>query len=145
MPLSKHYLDTNVALANFLVKTLADALYAKCPSIQFAYLLGSGQDGYIKPHSDLDLAIHNGMQPATWELRNAVSEICHEIAPGIRCDLGFLDHADSVYRFEALKSRCLFVRDKERWLDFYSNTCREYETTMVHYRRQLKYRQERAA
>ena len=145
MPLSKHYLDTNVALAYFPVQALADTLYAKCPSIQFAYLLGSGQDGCIKPHSDLDLAIHNGMQPETRELRNAVSEICDGIAPGIRCDLGFLDHGDTVYRFEALKSRRLFVRDKERWLDFYSRTCREYETAMLHYHRQMKYRQERAA
>ena len=60
---------------------------------------------------------------------------------GVRCDLGTLNGAEPVYRYEALKGKLLFVRDRERWLQFYSRTCRQYESQMFHYQKQLAYRQ----
>jgi hypothetical protein len=50
-----------------------------------------------------------------------------------------------VYRFEALKGRLLFARDRDFLAEFHSLTCREYETQMIHYARQRRYRLEAGA
>ena len=62
------------------------------------------------------------------------------VVPDVRCDIGILNSAEPIYRFEALKGRLLFARDQERYVTFFSKTCREYESQMFDYERQLKYR-----
>ena len=59
-------------------------------------------------------------------------------------DIGILNGAEPIYRFEALKGRLLFCRDEERYLDFFSLTCREYESQIADYERQRRYRLEGA-
>ncbi len=63
-----------------------------------------------------------------------------EIVPGIECDIGILNNAEPVYRFEALRGKLLFARDYEAYLKFYSLTCREYESQLADYERQHRYR-----
>lgn len=65
-----------------------------------------------------------------------------QVVPGVECDVGVLNDADPVFRFEALRGQLLFTRDRERYLDVYSLTCREYESQMADYERQHRYRLE---
>ena len=60
--------------------------------------------------------------------------------PGGNGEIGFLNDAEPVYRFEALKGRLLFTRDRNEYLSFFALTCREYESQLVDYERQYRYR-----
>lgn len=52
---------------------------------------------------------------------------------GATCDLGVLNKAGCIDRFEALKGRLLFCRPRclEVYADFYTRTCRQYEEYFV--------------
>ncbi len=93
----------------------------------------------VQPHSDLHPAVLLDGK-ATIDLYETIENTCRDVVGPVRCDLGFLNNADTVYRFETLKGRLLFTRDEDTWLKFYSLICREYEKQMVHYERQLRYR-----
>ena len=143
MPLSKHYLDLNRQTVCFDCDALGIALREGLPEIEFTLLLGSAKDGVVKPHSDIDLALYVS-QPITSAFYNKVEElVVKHLGSAVRVDIGILNRADPVYRFEALKGRLLFFRNDEIWLHFYSVTCREFETQMFHYERQRHYRMER--
>jgi predicted nucleotidyltransferase len=144
MPLSKHYLDTQEEPTPVDAEALAKLLATDFPPIGFAYLLGSAARGVIAPHSDLDLAVYC-LERLSLETRSALMSAVEDLHRGVRCDLGFLNYAEPVYQFEALKGRLLFVRDRELWLRFYSLTCRLYESHMFHYDRQRRYRLEASA
>ena len=141
MPISKHYLDTNTEPVHFSVDALAAALESGCPEAIFAYLHGSATDGTVRPHSDVDLAFYLPGKPDL-AFHEKVFEIGQPILGDTRVDIGFLKHAEPVYRFEVLKGTLLFCRDQEVWLRFYSVTCREYEHQMWDYERQRRYRLE---
>lgn len=139
MPLSKRYIDLNAAPITFDVEALSSALEAGCPDVTFAFLMGSAMDGVIKPHGDLDLAFFTHAAVG-FAFRHGVSEVCAPLVGDVRCDIGVLNAAEVVYRFEALKGHLLFTRDQDAWLRFYSVTCREYEHQMFRYERQRRYR-----
>ncbi len=139
MPLSKHHIDTLTHPVRFDPACLGVALRDGCPEIDMAFLMGSAVDGIISPHSDLDLAVWLNVAP-TFEIYTTVGRICEALAPDVRCDLGMLNHAEPVYRFEALEGRLLFARDQEQYLRFHSLTCREYESQLADYERQRRYR-----
>jgi len=103
--------------------------------------VGSAARGVILAHGDLDLAVYCA-EPLSLQQRIAVTGSVSDLHQGVRCDLGILNRAEPVFRFESLKGRLLFARDEETWLRFYSTTCREYESQMVHYERQRRYRLE---
>ena len=120
----------------------------------FVYLLGSAASGTVNAHSDIDFAAYlaaEGNAPAPPREVDRVSfydraaEVVERLVGAVRCDLGILNTAEPVYRFEALKGKLLFIRDREQWLRFYSITCREYEHQMVHYEKQRRYRLEARA
>ena len=139
MPLSKHYLDTQIHPQTFDPQTLGRELEAALPDAVFAVLLGSARDGTVAAHSDLDIAVYMKNKPSleTW---THVEEVVTRHLPDTRTDLGFLNQAEPVYRFEALKGRLLFSRDVETWARFFSITCRDYEHQMWDYERQRHYR-----
>ncbi|MGO8692874.1 MAG: nucleotidyltransferase domain-containing protein [Rectinemataceae bacterium] len=139
MGLSKRYLDTNDRELRFSVPALADAVRAADSRIVFAYLLGSARHGTVKAHSDVDIAVFVEGE-ADMELHRAVQDAAEAILGDVRCDLGILNGTEPVYRFEALKGELLFAADREKWLTFYSLTCREYEHQMFRYERQRRYR-----
>jgi predicted nucleotidyltransferase len=142
MGLSKHYLDINDDSYRVDFDTLGKALEQHVPEIEFACIMGSAAEkGLVKSRSDLDLAVYLKGKPCL-DIIEKVQELCEDVVGPVRCDIGFLRNAEPVYRFEALKGRLLFTRDDDLWFDFYSLTCREYETQMVHYERQRRYRME---
>ena len=104
-----------------------------------AFLLGSARDGNAEPGSDIDLAVLLGGR-ATFDLYVRLQDAVASIAPGPHCDIGVLDGAEPVYRYETLKGRLLLAKDPEAFLSFYSLACREYEAQMHDYARQLRYR-----
>jgi predicted nucleotidyltransferase len=123
----------------FDVDRLTDLLKQQCPQICFALLHGSAQDGQVKEAGDIDLALFIEGK-ASLEVYEKVCTLVEAVAPGARCDVGILNNAEPVYRFEALKGRLLFYRNEEQYLHFFSLTCREYESQVADYQRQQRYR-----
>jgi predicted nucleotidyltransferase len=141
MPLSKRYLDTQEQETPLDADGITKLLDVDYPQIDFALVLGSATGGVIGAHSDLDVAICCN-EPLSFQQRVSLVGAIEDLHRGVRCDLGILNGAEPVYRFEALKGYLLAVRDQESWLRFYSVTCREYESQMFHYDRQRRYRLE---
>jgi predicted nucleotidyltransferase len=141
MGLSKRYLEHNSAELRFSVAALADALKARADDVVFAYLLGSASAGRIKPYSDLDIAVYTSSKP-DFSLYDRAQEAVDAAVGDVRCDLGILNGAEPIYRFEAINGVLLFARDQEAWLRFYSRTSREYEHQLYDYEKQRRYRVE---
>jgi len=141
MPLSKHYLDTQEQDVSVDVDGITRLLRTDYPQVSFALIVGSAARGVIRAHGDLDLALHC-REPLSLQQRIALMGSVSDLHQGVRCDLGILNHAEPVFRFESLKGRLLFAHDEETWLRFYSTTCREYESQMIHYQKQRRYRME---
>lgn len=141
MGLSKRYLDRNATPVEFDPAALARRIEDEVPEILFAYILGSSAGGRVEPHSDLDIAAWLAGE-STLQLYSRVQDISDDILGGVRCDLGILNSAEPIYRFEALKGHLLFTRDRELWLTFYSRASREYEHQMFDYGKQRRYRLE---
>lgn len=125
----------------FEIEKLSEAIKSQCPEVVFAILHGSAKDGVVKKGSDIDIAIYV-QGKMTLELYRKIYEIVNSVVPESEPDIGILNNAEPIYRFEALKGKLLFTRDQNKYLDFYSLTCREYENQMADYERQHKYRLE---
>lgn len=123
----------------FDIDKLATALDDACPGVVFALLHGSARDGQVGPGSDIDIALFLRGKPDL-ELYRQTQEAIHAVVSEAEADIGILNQAEPVYRFEALKGRLLFCRDQEAYLSFFSRTCREYEEQLADYERQRNYR-----
>jgi len=142
MGLSKKYLNINPEPVPFSAEKLAEGIRENMPEVVFACIFGSSLRDYIvKAYSDLDIALYLSEKPSL-RFYSKVQDICEEYVGPVRCDVGILNNAEPVYRFEAIKGELLFTRDQEAWLRFYSVTCREYEWQMFHYEKQRRYRLE---
>jgi len=139
MSLSKKHLSSHTSTVSFSVDSLSEALKGKCPEIVFAFLLGSSREGVVRVGSDIDIALFLDGQ-ASLDLYHRVTETIENVAQGVHCDVGILNNAEPVYRFEALKGTLLFCHNQEAYLRFYSLACREYETQVFHYEKQHRYR-----
>ncbi len=139
MGISKRYLEYNHLPINFSVEALAAAVKEASADVVFAYLLGSAKAGVVKAYSDLDIAVYLSGD-ARWELYEEAQDAVRRVVGDVRCDLGILNRAEPVYRYDALTGRLLFTRDEETWLRFYSVTCREYEHQLFDYEKQRRYR-----
>jgi predicted nucleotidyltransferase len=126
----------------FDIDKLADSVAKACPRAVFALLHGSAKDGFVRAGADVDIAVYIEGKP-DFEFYRRAYEAVSSVAGGVEPDVGILNRAEPVYRFEALKGRLLFSRDTEKYLDFFSLTCREYESQMVDYQRQWEYRKNR--
>jgi predicted nucleotidyltransferase len=143
MGLSRKHLSENFVPVYFDPDRLAAVLKEKLPAVDFCFLMGSAVRGAVKAHSDLDLAFYLS-EPSSFRFYNEVMDVVRSVVPDVRCDIGVLNSAEPVYRYEALKGKLLFTRDQEQYLAFFSKTCREYESQMVDYERQRRYRREAA-
>lgn len=141
MSISRKHLNTHKESIEFDVHALADAIMRRHPEVSFCLLMGSAMHGTVHKGSDLDLAFYL-TEPADLEFYASIEETVDQIVHGARCDIGILNRAEPVYRFEALKGKRLFVRDLEQYASFFSLTAREYESQMVDYERQRRYRRE---
>lgn len=142
MSLSRREFRQNKATVKFDPAALGNALRSECPEIGFALLMGSSRDGIVPAGGDLDIAVSvkTGLNLALLE---RIEAIARRFVPEVAVDIGLFNRAEPVYRFEALKGRLLFARDQEEYLHAFSLTCREYESQMVDYERQAKYRLQR--
>ncbi len=120
---------------------LSKALESACPEIVFALLHGSAKEGDVRPGSDLDIALFIDASP-TLEIYQTAYDAIESVVTGVQPDVGILNGAEPVYCFESLKGKLLFCRDRERYLTFFSQTCRRYEFQMADYQRQHRYRLE---
>jgi predicted nucleotidyltransferase len=125
----------------FDIDTLSKAIQKTCPKVSFALLHGSAKDGEVKEGSDIDIALYIDGKP-TFEILRAAMDAVYEIGPQARPDVGILNNAEPVYRFEALKGKLLFSHDMAKYAEFFSLTCREYECQIADYQRQRQYRLE---
>lgn len=141
MPLSKRHLDIHEQEVPVDIERITRLLETDYPQVSFALIMGSAANGQIRAHGDLDLAVYC-VEPLSFQQRLDLMESVSSLHQDVRCDLGILNHAEPVYRFESLKGRLLFARDEETWLRFYSIACREYESQMIHYQKQHRYRME---
>jgi hypothetical protein len=142
MSLSRREAKSRQAAVTFDTGVLGAALRDGCPEVDFALLLGSARDGHIPPGGDLDLAV-NPKGGLTLALVGRITAVAQLLAPGCDVDVGCFNRAEPVYRFEALRGRLLFARDRGRFWDAFSLACREYESQMRDYERQARYRLER--
>lgn len=147
MGLSRRRLDTNARPCTFDVDQLAAALERAVPDADLVYLLGSAAGGTVAAHSDIDISVLLARDPHGEDgasrfstVYRAIDEVVAECVGPVRLDLGLLNGAEPVFRFESLRGRLLVCRDVELWLSFYERTCREYEERMVSYERQRRYR-----
>ena len=143
MPLSLAHIDTNPDPVALDIPTLASELERLLPEAVFAFLLGSAAaTGVVRAHGDLDLAFF--LKPratADFDFQTRIEKAVETQTQGrVRVDVGLLNRADPVYRFEALKGKLLFCRDDAAYMDFFSRASRDYETQMFHYARQRMYR-----
>lgn len=141
MGISRKHLAENYVPVDFDPEHLASELRDKLPEVDFCFLMGSAVSGVVDAYSDLDLAFYV-KEKVGFAFYGKVAEIVHELAPDVRADVGILNSSEPVYRYQALNGRLLFARDKEHYIDFFSRTCREYESQMFDYERQLRYRKE---
>jgi predicted nucleotidyltransferase len=139
MGLSRKHLSENAMPVHFDPERLASVLKEQLPEAEFCLLMGSATAGAVKAFSDIDLAFYLDGKPS-YSFYRKVMDAVRSAVPDVRCDIGILNSAEPVYRFEALKGQLLFTRDQERYVTFFSRTCREYESQMLDYERQRRYR-----
>ena len=124
------------------IEKLATAIKNDCLNIQFAYLFGSAQSGQIGENSDIDIAIYIADTGKKMETLSKAYEVIEPFVGDTLIDLIFLNGAEPIIAFEALKGRKLFVRENaiDLHAGFYSITCREYESQIYWMKQQLIYR-----
>lgn len=125
---------------------LGEVLQERVPEVDFAYLLGSAVDGVVAPYSDVDVAaFFRPTVKVNWDLLSATISVVEEAVSGeVEADVSTLNNAHVVFRFEALRGRNLFVRPEatERYVDFYTRTCREYDQYILEMERNRRLRAE---
>lgn len=143
MGIARGYLSHHKKAIPFDVEALGRALESECPYVVFVLLMGSSREGTVRVGGDLDLALYVQSQ-LDLKQYSRIADIADWSAPEAFCDIGILNWADPVFRFEALKGRLLFTRSLETYASFFSLTCREYESQLADYERQFRYRRETA-
>ncbi len=124
------------------LRTLVIRVLARYPAVQAVYLFGSHADGRASEQSDLDLGVV-GVPELLGPDR--LSMLADFVSGGIdRVDLVFLDQADLVMRFEAVRKNCLlFLRPDFEHGTYVSRILREYfdfEPYLNYQRRAMKER-----
>lgn len=105
-------------------------LFHSTPEIIGVWVFGSAKDGNVPGGSDLDLAVYFKQKPSfdlLADLRGSFQE-----ALGIdEVDLVVLNDASSILRFEAVRGRLIFCRDRGQCAGFVSLAAREYESDLA--------------
>lgn len=123
------------------IDRLSELLKKQCPEVVFALLHGSAKNGIIEKGSDIDVAFYIKGK-ANFELYQRAYDAIAAVSDEAEPDIGILNNAEPVYCFEALTGKLLFSRDMEKYVGFFSDICRAYESQIADYERQSKYRLE---
>jgi hypothetical protein len=129
-------------MSDFNIQELALEL-EQLHTLDFAYVLGSGQDGTIPDGSDLDVAVMFSPDASgDYDAIAAIHSASVRVAPDAECDVIRLNTAGVQMRYESLQGRLLFVGDdaQARHAEFYSRTCREWEDAEAWRQKQCHYR-----
>lgn len=129
-------------IATFSPEDLAEILLNNFQEIHFALLFGSAQDGIVKKGSDIDIGIFYNFEYDKTDLLLKLTAVFEKFLPETFFDITILNKASSILRFEALQGKVLFVRENQenRFGDFYTLTCSEYEDRTFWMKKQLEYR-----
>jgi len=114
-----------------------ETVIAAEPETVAAWVFGSAGTGFLKPDSDLDIAVLFNTTPKLdtllW-LRARLQQAMNIEA----IDLVVLNNASPVLRFEAISGRAVYCRDMDKRAVFASLTAREYEDEMAFVRQSLR-------
>ena len=102
-----HTMKTNIEV----LKAVITRVLARYPAVQAVYLFGSHADGCANAQSDLDLGVVGSPEVLALDRVSMLAEFVNEGFD--RVDLVFLDQADLVVRFEAVRRNCLLFRTPE--------------------------------
>ncbi len=104
---------------------------AAVPQVVAATVFGSARDGWIRPGSDLDVAVLFDRPPAADAFLRFYADLCDQL-PGVeKVDLVVLNQTEPILAFEALRGRFLCKNDPDQTAAFFSLVCREYEDVMA--------------
>ena len=97
--------------AVFVPQALGAALESACPFLDFAFLMGSARDGRVPAGGDIDLAVHfHASSAIDWDRINTIMAVVEGQCPHAESDVGILNTAGVIYRFDARRGRLPFVR-----------------------------------
>jgi predicted nucleotidyltransferase len=119
---------------------ITQAIRENFPEVAFAYLFGSAKDGVVKPGSDIDVAAYYEGDDVFFRFK--IETEIEKAIPGIPIDIVELQKANPILAFEVLRGTQLFVKDecREKYLNFYTRTCRLYEDEIYWMKKRLEYR-----
>jgi len=100
------------------------------PEIEGVWVFGSAKEGEVREGGDLDLGVWFSSKPSLDLLADLNSSL-QEVTRFDEIDLVVLNEAPPILRFEAVKGRLLFCRDRQRCAAFVSLTARENEDEMA--------------
>lgn len=99
-------------------------LAVKKHHISLLLLFGSRVKGNYSPESDLDLGVL--FESNTFDRAKVISDLISAF-PGFDLDLAILNHADPILKFEIiLNYQILYSADPEIFVNFYTNTVKQY-------------------
>lgn len=119
-------------------QALGAALESECSFLDFAFVMGSARDGRVPAGGDIDLAVYfHACSLIDWDRISAIMSVVEGRYPHTEVDVGILNTAGVIYRFESLRGRLLFVRAAalDAYAAFYALACREYEDTLAMFAR----------
>ena len=109
---------------------ILEKVFEPINNVVATWVFGSAKDGYVKSGSDLDIGVLFSAVPSLDE-RVILREYLQKSLQFDDIDLVILNEASPITRFEAICGRLVFVRDQNRWAEFFSLTAREYEDEMA--------------
>ena len=109
---------------------ILEKVFEPINNVLAAWVFGSAKDGCITDRSDLDIGVLFSAVPSL-EARVTLREHLQKSLQFDDIDLVILNEASPITRFEAVCGRLVFVRDQNRWAEFFSLTAREYEDEMA--------------
>ena len=109
---------------------ILEKVFEPINNVVAAWVFGAAKDGYVKSGSDLDIGVLFSALPSLDE-RVILREYLQKSLQFDDIDLVILNEASPITRFEAICGRLVFVRDQNRWAEFFSLTAREYEDEMA--------------
>lgn len=119
--------------------SLLDPAWAKTPKVVAAWAFGSSKEGMVHDGGDIDIGVFFDPGPSLDELAE-LRALIQSLAHFEEVDLVSLNDAPTILRFEVIRGRSLFCRDKVKRAEYVSLWAREYEDEMAMIKMALRQR-----